>query len=136
MAERLATLVATQVVQVQFPVPDRPKFRVEKVALFCNPASGGTFSITAIEIIKWVRMFAVVSSLRRLGARLDCRCRPLPGPKSDSEVKTDESKGFPTSSGLGPRRTWNTAWKSLRKFVTPELFQRINVLKKRRERER
>jgi hypothetical protein len=32
---------------------------VEKVALFCNPASGGTFSSTAIEIIKWVKIFAV-----------------------------------------------------------------------------
>jgi hypothetical protein len=25
------------------------------VALFCNPVSGGTFSSTAIEIIKWVK---------------------------------------------------------------------------------
>jgi hypothetical protein len=33
----------------------RPTFRVEKVALFCNPASGGTFLSTAIEIIKWVK---------------------------------------------------------------------------------
>jgi hypothetical protein len=32
---------------------------VEKVALFCNPASGGTFSSTAIEIIKWVKKIAV-----------------------------------------------------------------------------
>jgi hypothetical protein len=56
--------------------------------------------------------------------------RPLPGPKSDSEVKTDESKGVSASCGLGPCRTWKTAWKSLRKFVTPELFQRINALKK------
>jgi hypothetical protein len=30
-----------------------------KVALFCNPASGGTLSSTAIEIIKWVKKFAV-----------------------------------------------------------------------------
>jgi hypothetical protein len=29
------------------------------VAPFCNPASGGTFSSTAIEIIKWVKKFAV-----------------------------------------------------------------------------
>jgi hypothetical protein len=29
------------------------------VAFFCNPASGGTFSSTAIEIIKWVKKFAV-----------------------------------------------------------------------------
>jgi hypothetical protein len=35
---------------------------VEKVALFCNPASGGTFSSTAIEIIKWVNFFAVAQA--------------------------------------------------------------------------
>jgi hypothetical protein len=29
------------------------------VALFCNPASGVTFSSTAIEIKKWVKKFAV-----------------------------------------------------------------------------
>jgi hypothetical protein len=40
----------------------RPTFRVEKVALFCNPASGGTFSSTAIEIIKWVNFFAVAQA--------------------------------------------------------------------------
>jgi hypothetical protein len=62
--------------------------------------------------------------------RLDCRCRPLPGPESDSEDKTDQSEGVPVSCGLGPRRTWNTAWKSIRKFVIPELFKRINALKK------
>jgi hypothetical protein len=28
---------------------------VEKVALLCNPASGGAFSSTAIEIIKWFK---------------------------------------------------------------------------------
>jgi hypothetical protein len=32
------------------------------VALFCNPASGGTFSSTAIEIIKWVKKFAVAKA--------------------------------------------------------------------------
>jgi hypothetical protein len=32
------------------------------VALFCNPASGGTFSSTAIEIIKWVKKFAVAQA--------------------------------------------------------------------------
>jgi hypothetical protein len=37
-------------------------FRVEKVALFCNPASGGTFSSTAIEIIKRVKKIAVAQS--------------------------------------------------------------------------
>jgi hypothetical protein len=32
------------------------------VALFSNPASGGTFSSTAIEIIKWVYRFAVAQA--------------------------------------------------------------------------
>jgi hypothetical protein len=32
------------------------------VALFCNPASGGTFSSAAIEIIKWVKKFAVAQA--------------------------------------------------------------------------
>jgi hypothetical protein len=71
MAERLATLLATQVARVPFLVPARPTFRVEKVALFCIPASGGTFSSTANEIIKWVQKFAVaqakVSHILRLG---------------------------------------------------------------------
>jgi hypothetical protein len=30
------------------------------------------------------------------------------GPESDSEGKTEESKGVSASCGLGPRRTWNT----------------------------
>jgi hypothetical protein len=51
MAERLVTLPAKQVAWVQFPV-----------ALFCNPVSGGTFSSTAIEIIKWVKKFAVAQA--------------------------------------------------------------------------
>jgi hypothetical protein len=49
MAERLVTLPAKQVAWVQ-------------VALFCNSASGGTFSSTAIEIIKWVKKFAVAQA--------------------------------------------------------------------------
>jgi hypothetical protein len=60
MAERLVPLLATQVAWVRFP--DRPTFRVVKVALFCNPASEGTFSSTAIEIIKWVKKFAVAQA--------------------------------------------------------------------------
>jgi hypothetical protein len=35
---------------------------VEKVALFCNPVPGDTFSSTAIEIIKWVKFFAVAQA--------------------------------------------------------------------------
>jgi hypothetical protein len=55
MAECLVTLPAKQAARVRFPVRARPTFSVEKVALFCNPASGGTFSSTAIEIIKWAK---------------------------------------------------------------------------------
>jgi hypothetical protein len=40
----------------------RPTFRAEKMTLFCNPASGGTFSSTAIEIIKWVKKIAVAQA--------------------------------------------------------------------------
>jgi hypothetical protein len=47
-------------------------FRVEKVDLFCNPASGGKFSSTAIEIIKRVKKIALaqakVSHILRPGA--------------------------------------------------------------------
>jgi hypothetical protein len=35
-----------------------------KVAFFCNPASGGTFSSTAIEIIKWAQKIAVAQAKR------------------------------------------------------------------------
>jgi hypothetical protein len=53
------------------PVSARPTFSGEKVALFCNPASGGTFSSTAIEIFKYVNFSAVaqakVSYILRLG---------------------------------------------------------------------
>jgi hypothetical protein len=35
---------------------------VEKVALFCNPASGGKFPSTAIEIIKCVNIFALAQA--------------------------------------------------------------------------
>jgi hypothetical protein len=62
MAEHLVTLPAMQVARVRFPVPVRPTFSVEKVALFCNPVPGGTFSSTAIEIIKWVNKFAVAQA--------------------------------------------------------------------------
>jgi hypothetical protein len=62
MAERLVPLLATKVARVQFPILARPTFRVEKVVLFCNPASRSTFSSTAIEIIKWVTFFAVAQA--------------------------------------------------------------------------
>jgi hypothetical protein len=55
MAERLVPLLATQVARFRFPVPARPTFRVEMVSLFCNPASGGTFSSSAIEIINGLK---------------------------------------------------------------------------------
>jgi hypothetical protein len=45
MAERLETLPAMQVARVRFPVPAGPTFSVEKVALFCNPASGARFQV-------------------------------------------------------------------------------------------
>jgi hypothetical protein len=50
------------VLSLATPVPARPTFRVEKLALFYNPASGSTFSSTAIEIIKWVKKIAVAQA--------------------------------------------------------------------------
>jgi hypothetical protein len=40
MAERLVSLLATQVARIRFPVLARPMFRVEKVDLFCNSGQG------------------------------------------------------------------------------------------------
>jgi hypothetical protein len=62
MAEQLVPLLALQVARVRFLVPARPMFRAEKSALFCNPASVGTFSSTAIEIIKCVEKIAVLQA--------------------------------------------------------------------------
>jgi hypothetical protein len=47
-----------QVARVWSPVPARPTFSVEKL-LFSVTLLRGTFSSTAIEIIKWVKNFAV-----------------------------------------------------------------------------
>jgi hypothetical protein len=44
MAERSVPLLAAQVARDRIPVPARPKFRVEKGALFCIPAPGGARS--------------------------------------------------------------------------------------------
>jgi hypothetical protein len=54
MAERLETCGPGSI-----PGPGQTYVKCGKVALFYNPASGGTFSSTAIEIIKWVKCFAV-----------------------------------------------------------------------------
>jgi hypothetical protein len=62
MAKRLATLLATHVTWVRFPVLTRPLFIVEKEAIFFNPVSGGTFSSTAIEIKKWVKKIGVAQA--------------------------------------------------------------------------
>ena len=58
MAERLVTLPAKQVAWVRFPVPARPTLSVEKL-LFSVTLLRGTFTSNAIEIIKWVKNFAV-----------------------------------------------------------------------------
>jgi hypothetical protein len=61
MAEWLAPLPVTQVARVLSPVLARLTISVEKLALFCNPKSGGTFLSTAIEIIKRLK-FAVAKA--------------------------------------------------------------------------
>jgi hypothetical protein len=62
MAEHLVTLPAKQVAWDRFPVPDRPTFSVEKWLFSVTLRQGGTFSSTAIEIIKWVKFFAVAQA--------------------------------------------------------------------------
>jgi hypothetical protein len=52
---------ATQVAWVRSPVPAKPTIRLEKLSLFCNPASGSTFSSTAIDILTRFK-FAVVKA--------------------------------------------------------------------------
>jgi hypothetical protein len=61
MAERLVPLLATQVARVRFPGGD---LRLEwKRCLFSlTLRQGSTFSSTAIEIIKWVKKFAVAQA--------------------------------------------------------------------------
>jgi hypothetical protein len=56
------TLPAKQVAWVQFPVPSRPSFSVEKWLFSVTLHQGGTFSSTAIEIIKWVEKIAVAQA--------------------------------------------------------------------------
>jgi hypothetical protein len=65
MAERLETLPAMQVAWVRFPVPARPTFSVEKL-LFSVTLLRGTFSSTAIEIIKWDKKNCSSQGLWRL----------------------------------------------------------------------
>jgi hypothetical protein len=62
MAERIVLLPAMQVDRVRFMVPARPTSRVEKVDIFCNPVSGGTFSSTAFEIIKELKNIPVAKA--------------------------------------------------------------------------
>jgi hypothetical protein len=51
MAERLATLLATQVARVQFPVPARLKFRVEKVALSVTLSQGARSQALQLRLL-------------------------------------------------------------------------------------
>jgi hypothetical protein len=44
------------------PGPGQTYIEYGKVSLFCNIASGGTFSSTAIEIIKWVKKIALAQA--------------------------------------------------------------------------
>jgi hypothetical protein len=61
MAERLVTLPAKQVAWVRFPVPARPMFSVGK-CLFSVTLRQGASSRALIEIIKWVKKFAVAQA--------------------------------------------------------------------------
>jgi hypothetical protein len=66
IADWFAPLPASQVAGVWAPVPSRPTISVEKLFFYCNPASAGKFSSTAIKIIN---MLKVVSASLGLGLR-------------------------------------------------------------------
>jgi hypothetical protein len=63
MADRLEPLHATQVAQIRTLVPARLTISVEKLALFCNPAFGGKFLSTAIEIINRLTFVVVKAKM-------------------------------------------------------------------------
>jgi hypothetical protein len=113
MAERLVPLPATQVALVRSPVPARPTISVEKLALFCNPASGGTLQALQLHYIVGYKNCSS-QGLWRLWGRLDCCWRP--GPESDSEAKTDESNGVPASCGLGPHRNFYGQYMKIKSY--------------------
>jgi hypothetical protein len=76
------------------------------VALFCNPASGGTFSSTAIEILKWANFFVVaqgkVSHILRPGKASEKTPKELI-PPSLSEISQNATRikgGFQGILGL------------------------------------
>jgi hypothetical protein len=50
MAERFAPQPATQVAPVRSPVLVGPTISVEKVALFCNPASGARYQAMQLRL--------------------------------------------------------------------------------------
>jgi hypothetical protein len=69
-----------QVARDRFPVPARPLFSVEKVDLFCNPASGVTFSSTAIEIKQELNSSVSSCDKARRGGKIYCQyCSDLNG---------------------------------------------------------
>jgi hypothetical protein len=51
MAEQLSPPPATQVARARSPVPARPTFSVETLALLCNPVSGGTLQALQLQCI-------------------------------------------------------------------------------------
>jgi hypothetical protein len=64
------------------------------VSLLCNPASGGTFSSTAIEIIKWVNFFAIERGLWRIEVGLTVHRYAPGGPGPTVESKKAEREKF------------------------------------------
>jgi hypothetical protein len=91
--------------RVRSPVPARPTISVKKLALICNPASWGTFSSTAIEIIKRIK-FAVAKA--KVFPHLEAWVRV--------------GRGIPHVKGHISH-----------KCTTASLFQRINAFEKKKE---
>ena len=73
MAERVAPLRAVRAARVRSPVPARPTISVEKVALFCSPASGARSQALQLSCIDGqitaVAKAKVYTSILRPGER-------------------------------------------------------------------
>jgi hypothetical protein len=107
IADRLTPLRVTQVDRVSGPA--RPTISAKKMP-FLLPCVRGHVASTANALYNWIKNCSSQSlwGAWNVGAEPPPPPPPL-GPESDSKVKTDESKGFPASCGLGTRRTWYTS---------------------------
>jgi hypothetical protein len=74
MAECLARLPATQVARVQFPVPDRPTFSVEKWLFSVTLRQEARSQALQLRFYNGLKNLQLPRSVET--SRLECLCRP------------------------------------------------------------